>query len=338
MKANCVNVLNKTVSNVCKLENQLNTNTQNIEFLMKYINFNKNLLLSLMGSNVKISTTISHYSIDKDFVKNKFLKLFILGILAYLNTNADENYYILVESYSDIPSLANNLNVAVPSIIQVSLVQSELSELPSLLDAIKSGSLNKLVPIIDNLSKISNDPASYTIAILYYIYKSPEFNFYKESTSILNGHSINKAYEDLVNMRNESDEKIKNLFVKNINPKNILDNVNNYIRKGQEKVTQEYKDKSHNDPFYPVPTTANFVKAGLDIFLEENYLTINNQGELINIIGDSPFEPFSLFEPSEPSYSYFAKISDTSIVENQDRIESKIKMLLELTETETEVD
>ena len=45
MKANCVNVLNKTVSNVCKLENQLNTNTQNIEFLMKYI---KKILLFML--------------------------------------------------------------------------------------------------------------------------------------------------------------------------------------------------------------------------------------------------------------------------------------------------
>ena len=108
MKASCVNVLNKTVSTVCKLENQILSNTDNISFLNKYLNFNKNLLLSIMGNNIEMNVDMVHYSLDPSFIKNKQLKLFILGILKYL-------FFILYEK-----RLAN-LN---PSFLAISIIMS----------------------------------------------------------------------------------------------------------------------------------------------------------------------------------------------------------------------
>ena len=339
MKANCVNVLNKTVSSVCKLENQVQTNTQNIDRILKQLNFNKNLMLSLTGTDVKIKTTVQQYSIDPRFVENRLLNLFILGIISYLNTNLEENYYLLIENSANIPNGMSNIHV--PSIIQVSLVYPNKSELVSLLDSIKSGNFSKLSSVIDLLHSNFHNPTIYTSSILFFLSNLPEINFFKESEFIINGYSVSKTYEDL----NNKTKNVKNLMMSSmnqkINEKNIIDNLNYYIKKGQEFSQNEYKNKSHNDPYYPHPDTQTYMKTALDLFLKENNLALIKNGEIINYNisnqENQPNEPFSPFDPSEPSNDYFSKITDfSSISESTLKIENKIKLLLELTETETE--
>ena len=100
MSGFCVNILNKTVQAVCNLENKVVQNTKDIAFIMKFLNFNKNLLLSLNGSSVNIQTSVLQYSIDSSFCRNQLLKKFILGVLSYLNNNERENYYLLIESFN----------------------------------------------------------------------------------------------------------------------------------------------------------------------------------------------------------------------------------------------
>lgn len=349
MKANPVNVLNKTVYNVCSIGNQVQNHTQDISFLLKYTNFNKNLLLSMMGASVNINTTILHYNIDKTFVSDHLVKQFILGVLSHLNTNTNENYYLLIESGEDIPSSLRSVNISVPSIIQVSLVDSDRSELVSLLDSVRSGNFSKLSPVINQLVANHGDATSYTVAILQYLVKAPELSFYKESVMPVAGSHIVKTYENLGVNKQFNTSKISRLLTKNINITNILEATNFYIKRGHEQTTLTFKEKSFNDPFYPPPTTTDYLATALRLFLTEHNLEIDGHGRLYHL-SSSPYEPFAPFEPfqpsepvesSDPSMSgtnhYFTKLSDlTSIADNEYKIEAKIKQLLELTEsTET---
>lgn len=336
MKANCVNVLNKTVSAVCKLENQVESNSLNIAFVKKYINFNKNLLLSIMGTSVKMDVSVLQYSIDSSLVNDTLNKQFIMGIINYLNTNVDENYYLLIESYSDIPLDFKNINIQVPSIIQISLVESNLSELPNLLDSVKKGEINKLGPVVDYLSNTNSDINSYSLAILRYLAASPEVYFSKESNVSIKGTNIGKTYEDLSEFRNVNNRRLSEILYRNIEIKNVLDTVNFYIKRGQEVVFSNFKDKSFNDPFYPHPTRDEYLNASVRIFLEEHNLEIDRNGNIFQYNAE-PNQPGEPFEPSDVSSDYYTKILDVaSITETQTKIENKIKLLLELTETETE--
>jgi len=339
MKANCVNVLNKTVNNVCKLENQINTNTSNIEFTMKYLNFNKSLLLSLHGARVNIPVHIQKYSIEPSFLNDNVLKQFILSILNHFNNNSKENYYILAESLNDLPLFVKN--VKIPSIIQVSLVEADKSGLITFLDSIRTGHLNKLGQVVDYLSSNFDDVNSFALAILHYLDVSPEITYNQELIVQLHGNGISSTYDELNLAKDDINKKISRLLVKNIEIKNVLDTVNIYIRRGQEEIIQDFKNKSHNDPFYPQPATTDFIKKAKNLFLEDNNLDLKN-GELYDIDAEpfQPYEPGQPIEPSEPSsynfniHSNFADLSTLS--ESQDKIEFKIKQLLELTETETE--
>ena len=354
MNPNCVNILNKTVFEVCKLENQVYQNTSDIEFILKFLNFNKNLLLSQSGSQVSISSFLTQFHIDLSFSKDCLIKKFIIGILNHLNENNKENYYLLIESYNDIPRDFRNLDIKVPSIIQISLVQPEQSELVSLLDSIKNGDLGKLSPIINKLSELFNDINSFTLAILQFLIKSPEITYFKENKINLSGKYISKSYDELNSCKINNTLKISNLFFKNIQIKNVLDTTNLYIQKGYEQVQINFKEKSFNDPFFPQPNPTDYLIQALNKFLSDHNLGINNNGTIYNI-SSQPFEPFEPYQPaepyqpSEPNFSIpvkSIKISDeentnmstkiiTSTLNNdaQSKIELKIKELLELTES-----
>jgi len=333
MNPNCVNILNKTVNNVCKLENQVLTNTQNIEFIMKYINFNKSLLLSLHGTNNKIPVTVQHYLINPLFTSDNLLKEFILGVLEDFNKNDSENYYYLIESSRDVPFLIKN--VSFPSIIQISLVDSDKSGLISFLDSIKAGNINKLSTVVETLTSKISEPNSFVLAILHYLDKSPDISFHKETKVSLIGNNISSTYDELSRLKDEQHSKIASLSSRSFPVKNILDTVNIYLSKGKDSMVANYKAKSHNDPFYAPPTTADFIHAAKKIFLEDSSLESNGY---LNYNAE-PFQPYDPYEPSEPSdfnVNFLPKIDGmTSISENSEKIEFKIKQLLDLTETET---
>jgi len=342
MKASCVNVLNKTVSTVCKLENQILSNTDNISFLNKYLNFNKNLLLSIMGNNIEMNVDMVHYSLDPSFIKNKQLKLFILGILKYLNINTKENYYVFIDSVNDIPQFLRTFKIIVPSIIQFSFIDSDKSSLVTLLDNLKTGNMTKISPIIECLNSSYGNVSSYTAAILYYLSTSLEINYFKDSIVTINGTTINKLYEYLLEQKKSISTTIPTLFIKYFEVTSILDTVRNTIASGTEKALREYKNKSVNDPYLPKPSNDNFIQTAWGLFLDENNLVMDYNGGLriknnkeINYA--EPFEPFGPFEPSDIiTDNYFTKITDYTATESQFTVENKIKELLDLTETETE--
>ena len=339
MSGFCVNILNKTVQAVCNLENKVVQNTQDIAFIMKFLNFNKNLLLSLSGSSVNIQTSVHQYSIDSSFCRNQLLKKFILGVLSHLNNNERENYYLLIESFNDIPSNFRHLGIAIPSIIQVSLVEGSQSELVSLLDTVRSGDLAKLNPIVNLLSANYMDSNSYALAIMQFLVKSPEVEFYKESKVNLNGQSLSKSYDELVSCRMCNDTKISSLFKKNINIKSVLESANFYIKKGYDAAMTEYKTKSFNDPYFPHPSSLDYLNFALRKFLDDHNLEIDNSGKLIDAYA-GPFEPYQPFEPYVPPPQFFtSKLGESNTnshiddTQTQTNIEMKIKQLLELTET-----
>lgn len=349
LKGNCVNVLNRTVSAVCKLENQSQTNTENIDFLMKYLNFNKNLLLSILGTDVRLELSIQEYYLSDIFYNNELLKGFLIGLLNYFNKNLDENTFLLIESVNDIPYFLRSSNIKIPSLIQVSFIEPDKSELISFIDSLKTGNLGKLSPVIDLIASNYEDPNSFAISILEFLAKSPEISFFKETIIPISGVNIGKIYEDIQRLKDKQFNKIGSYLTKNIQIKGVLETVNLYLRKATDILTNRFKEQSINDPFAIRPTTEDFLKKALSVFLEDNNLSIDKSGQLLrhdlsrynydNIEPFQPFEPsepYSPFEPSDFRTSYFSQIGDITLTETQSNIESKIKQLLELTESTIE--
>jgi len=339
MSGFCVNILNKTVQAVCNLENQVTDNTNDIAFIMKFLNFNKNLLLSMHGSNINIPVSVLQYSIDSSLCKNQLLKKFILGVLAHLNENHKENYYLLIESYADIPSNFRNLGIIVPGIIQISLVEGNQQELVSLLDTVRNGDLSKLNPITNLLTSNFMDSNSYTLAILQFLLKSPDVEFYKEAKVLLNGQNLSKSYDELVSCKKINDSKISSLFKKNIQIKSVLESANFYIKKGFESAMTEYKTKSFNDPYYPHPSSTDYINFAIKKFLNDHNLEIDNSGKIIDAYSGpfEPYQPYEPFEPNVPLQFFTSRLVDNNThideTQTQTNIELKIKQLLELTET-----
>ncbi len=353
LKGNCVNVLNRTVSTVCKLENQVQTNTENIDFLMKYLNFNKNLLLSILGTDVRLEMTTQEYYLSDEFYSNELLKSFIIGLLNYFNKNLDENSFLLIENINDIPYFLRSSGIKIPSLLQVSFIEPDKSELISFIDSVKSGNLAKLSPVIDLISANFEDPNSFAISILEFLAKSPEISFFKETIIPINGVNIGKIYEDIQRLKDKQLIKIGDYLTKNIQIKGVLETVNLYLRKATEILTNKFKEQSINDPFAIRPSTEDFLKKALSVFLEDHNLSIDKSGQLLrqdltkytsNYYYESnhpyqpfePSEPYSPYEPSDFRTNILTHFGDATLTESQTNIENKIKQLLELTESTTD--
>jgi len=347
MKANCVNILNKTVSNVCLLDTTVADNTNNIEFLFKYMNFNKNLQLANLGCNIQICSCVNSYKIQPCFINDQLLQFFLTGILDYLNSLNKENYYFIAKNMNDIPSIWRNNSYCFPCVIEIGLIECDKNILTKIIDATKSQNFSELIPVINYLQNKYCSLPSYTLAILQFLTKMPDINLQKCFKQSLSKTEICKAYEQLIAKNNETHDILCCLIkqYKGVhNTQGILDALVYYLRKGYDVAVAEYKQKSFNDPFYPYPTQQDFIKTARNLFLEDNHLEINDCGRLIHNEPHEPFEPFEPFEPSEPSdylITTYRTITDTDTfsytkTESEEIVEMKIKQLLELTDTETE--
>lgn len=345
MKANCVNVLNKTVYNVCNLDNAVADNTANIDFLFKYMNFNKNLQLANLGCNVQICSCVYSYHLQPCFINDQLLQFFLVGILDYLNSLNKENYYFIAKNSNDIPEIWRNHNYCFPCVVEIGLIECDKSTLTNIIDCTKNQNFKELSPVIKYLqNKYCNLP-SFTLAILQFLTKMPDINLQKCFQQSLNKTQICNAYETLLSKNNQTHDLLCCLikqYKHNYNLNNILETVIHYINKATTVVNNLYKEKSFNDPFYPYPTQHDVYKTARNLFLEDNHLEIDDCGRLINC---EPFEPYEPYEPSEPSdyvittYRNIMDIDSTTSdnrIDSEELVEMKIKKLLELTDTETD--
>lgn len=351
MKANCVNVLNKTVNNVCLLDNIVKENTQDIEFLFKYMDFNKNLQLANLGCCVNICTCIFSYCLQPCFIKDQLLQFFLVGILDYLNSLNKENYFFIAKNSDDIPELWRNHCFNYPCVVQIGLIECDKFILPRIIDATKAQNFSDIIPVLHYLQSTYCNLPQYTLAFLQFLTKMPDINLDKSYKQTLCKSDICKGYEEL------QEEKLKThkllcCFIKeykwHYNVQGILDAVLFYIKKATEALAFEYKQKSFNDPFYPTPTQHDVFKTARNLFLENNNLIINDCGYLVhNSEPFEPNEPNEPYEPSEPSNSIYpiqtyrqinndTTTTDQSKLDSETLVEMKIKKLLELTDTETE--
>lgn len=344
MKANCVNVLNKTVSNVCILDNKVQENCQNIDFLFKYSAFNKNLQLANLGCNVKICSCVYSYNLQPCFVNDQLLLFFLVGILDYLNSLNKENYYFIAKNIDDIPELWRQHSYCFPCVVEIGLIECDKNTLTNIIDSTKCQNFTDLIPVVNYLqNKYCNLP-SYTLAILQFLTKMPDINLQKCFNQQLLKNQICEAYDQLNNLNTETHDLLCCLISKYkrcYNVQNILDSVIFYIKKANMVVNAEYKEKSFNDPFYPQPTLHQVYKTARDLFLKDNHLEIDECGNITE--NCEPFEPYEPFEPSEPSdyvittYRNVLDVNTTNnMTESEEMVEMKIKQLLELTETETD--
>lgn len=356
MNANCVNVLNKTVSNVCRLDEVVKNNVEDIEFLFKYCNFNKNLLLSMLGCKVEIDTFVYQYDISNAFATNYLLEYLLYSVINYLNANVKENYYILVRCENDIPSPWKKCDISIPSVLEIGLVQPNKNDIIEIFDSIKTNTFIEFQPVVSwmNLKFGKKDVYSLVIAVLYYLVAMPILAYNKEYSLEIKGKNICQAYENLQESNAREFNDLRRLVNKysnlELNVTTVIDTVKVYIKKGYEAALEDYKLRSVNDPYLPKPTIHQIYVAALDLFLEDNHLKITGNGDVIQYGNDGPAEPFAPAEPDAPydllafnngvrdfelNLENYIDLDTQSGGDSGEGMESKIKRLLELTETDS---
>ena len=348
MNANCVNVLNKTVSDVCLLDKIVKENTDDIEFLFKYMQFTKNLQLAYLGCNVQINACVCSFPIQKCFINDKLLEFYLTGILEYLNSQNYENYYFIASSSSDIPVLFRNQTFQYPCVIEIGLISCDKYKLVNIVDTTKSQNYSMLKDVVLYLQETlhCNIP-QYSLAILQLLTKSPDIYLQKCDTKTLTSSTICQAYASLQEVKKETHDlfcSLVNQYKHQYTTNSVIETVVFYIKRASDILYLEYKQKSYNNPFISPPTQHEIFEKARDLFLEENDLEINNCGIFVNSGPYEPNEPNEPNEPSEPSELSNLYINVRNIVELADNktetnidflIENKIKKLLEMTETET---
>jgi len=339
MQGSCVNLLNKTVNNVCKLEQQINSNTTDVTFLKKYMNFNKNLLLSMMGTRVETPLNLTAYNIDSKFYQNAKLDYFLSAIVDFLNNNYGENHYLYIQSKDDIPNICDNLNIKIPSILQLSFVEPDVSAITDIIDSVRFRNFTTLGLIVNQLNEYSDNPTYFATSILEFLAENPDINLVKQTTIPLTANFISGTYNNILSCKKtfKSRHSMRVRSFKGLDIKNTIDTVNFYLKKGSENVVSDYKKKSFNDPYYPPPTHSDYIEEARKLLNSDYYL--NDEAQYNS---DQPYEPSEPAQPSEPSdinvtisipfyYKEETKSDDTTT--KSDNVENKIKMLLELTDT-----
>ena len=349
MNANCVNVLNKTVSDVCFLDKNVKQNTDDIDFLFKYMQFTKNLQLAYLGCDVQINACVCSFPIQNCFIKDKLLEFYLAGILEYLNNQHYENYYFIANSSSDIPALFRNGSFQYPCVVEIGLISCDRYKLVSIVDTTKAQDYSSLKDVVLYLQETlhCNIP-QYSLAILQLLTKSPDIYLQKCDTKVLTSSTICQAYSSLQSVKNETHNlfcSLVNQYKHHYTTNTVIETVIFYVKRASDILYLEYKQKSFNNPFFSPPTQHEIFEKARDLFLEENSLEINNCGIFVNSGPYEPNEPNEPNEPSEPSdlseiylntKVRLVEFDDTKTETNIDfLIENKIKKLLEMTETET---
>jgi len=348
MNANCVNVLNRTVSDVCILDKNVKQNTDDIEFLFKYMQFTKNLQLAYLGCDVQINACVCSFPIQTCFIKDKLLEFYLVGILEYLNNQHYENYYFIANSSSDIPILFRNGSFNYPCVVEIGLISCDKYKLVSIVDTTKAQDYSELKNVVLYLQETlhCNIP-QYALAILQVVTKSPDIYLQKCDTKTLTSSTICQAYASLQTVKKETHDlfcSLVNQYKHHYTTNTVIETVIFYVKRASDILYLEYKQKSFNNPFFPPPTQHEIFEKARNLFLEENDLEINNCGIFINSGPYEPNEPNEPSEPSEPSDLNDLYLNVRNVVEyNKNKtetnidflIENKIKKLLEMTETET---
>ena len=341
MNSSCINILNKTVNQVCSLEKDVHDNSKNIDFLEKYCAFNKNLILASLGCNVTLDYNIYSYSLSKCFLNNHLYQYLLYVILNYLNNNNKENYFFVVTDKTDLPEELKN--VCVPSLLQISLIEGESCIIPQIFKEIKDLDF-------DELSNITNlkcqNLSSLTISILKYLCCPAEICYIKCCSKTLSKDEICPFYDFLLKTKKDVClemqyfiDKYKSLCLNVVNP---VEGTKHYINYARDTLEKNYNEKSFNNPFYPKYNVHDILCEAYKLFLCDNNLDVDCYGNVTQC--DEPAEPG---EPSEPSELSDYKFTMTSINERtfsniftesspDESIESKIRELLELTETTTQ--
>ena len=343
MNANCVNVLNKTVSDVCILDKNVKQNTDDVEFLFKYMDFTKNLQLAYLGCDVKLSSCICSFPIQPCFIKDKLLEFYLVGILDYLNNLKKENYYFIAKNSADIPKIfRNNNNIEYPCVIEIGLIECDKYKLVTIIDTIKSQDYTYLKNIVIYLQEYlqSNIP-QYALTILQFFTKMPDVYLQKCYIQTLTKNNICLAYSSLQAVKKETSNLLINFvnqYKHQYTTNTVIETVIFYVKKATDILYLEYKQKSFNNPFISPPTQHEVFEKARNLFLEANDLEINNCGIFNH---SEPYEPYEPYEPSEPSdiSNLYLNINNNQTIKSNDNfdeiIESKIKKLLEMTDTET---
>ena len=339
MNANCVNVLNKTVNDVCLLDKNVKNNTDDIDFLFKYMQFTKNLQLAYLGCDVQINACVCSFPIQSCFIKDKLLEFYLVGILEYLNNQHYENYYFIANSSSDIPALFRNGSFQYPCVVEIGLISCDRYKLVSIVDTTKAQDYSSLKDVVH-----CNIP-QYSLAILQLLTKSPDIYLQKCDTKVLTSGTICQAYSSLQAVKKETHDlfcSLVNQYKHHYTTNSVIETVIFYVKRASDILYLEYKQKSFNNPFFSPPTQHEIFEKARDLFLEENSLEINNCGLFVN---SGPYEPNEPNEPSEPSDLSEIYLNTKTITQFDDDaktetnidflIENKIKKLLEMTETET---
>jgi len=348
MNANCVNVLNKTVSDVCLLDKNVHENTEDIEFLFKYMDFNKNLLLAYLGCNVQITACVCSFPIQTCFIKDKLLEFYLVAILEYLNNLKRENYYFIANNPSDIPILFRNNTFQYPCVVEIGLISCDKYKLITIIDSTKAQDYSSLKDVVLYLQNTlhCNIP-QYALAILQFLTKMPDIHLQKCVNQNITANNICQIYSSLQELKKETNDlfcSLVNQYKRHYTTNTVIEAVIFYIKKASDILYLEYKQKSFNNPFVSPPTQHDIFEKARDLFLEANNLEINNCGIFIDSEPNEPNEPN---EPSDPSdilslnFSYFNNIKEINDNENvgpilDENIENKLKKLLEMTETETD--
>jgi hypothetical protein len=350
MNANCVNVLNKTVSDVCFLDKNVKENTDDIEFLFKYMNFTKNLQLAYLGCNVKIDACVCSFPIQTCFTQDKLLEFYLVGILEYLNNEYYENYYFIATNPSDIPILFRSSSFQYPCVVEIGLISCDKYKLVNIIDSTKAQDYSILKKVVLYLQEaLQCNLPQYALAILQLLTKMPDIHLKKCDTKTLTSNTICEAYSSLQELKKDTRELFCNLvnqYKRHYTTNTVIEAVMFYVKKASDILYFEYKQKSFNNPFISPPTQHDIFEKARDLFLQANDLEINNCGIFIDSEPNEPNEPNEPSEPSDPSDFgdlYLKQKNTFNYIENFEKndayvdssIENKIKKLLEMTETET---
>ena len=341
MNSSCINILNKTVNQVCSLEKNVHDNSKNIDFLEKYCTFNKNLILASLGCNVSLDYQIYTYTLDKCFLNNYLYQYLLYVILNYLNNNNKENYFFVVKDRTNLPEELKN--ICVPSLLQVSLIEGESCVLPHLFREIKDLDFDELSKMVQQ--KNCQNLSSLTISILKFLCCPADICFSKCCFKTLTKDEICPFYDYLLKTKkevclemNELINKYKSLCLNVVDP---IEGTQSYLKLAQETLDKNYYQKSFNNPFFPKYNIHDIFCEAYKLFICDNNLEVDCQGNVYQ--SDEPFEPYEPSEPSEPSDFKFtmSSINEKTLSNiltdksHDESIENRIKELLELTETTT---
>lgn len=330
MKSKCVNLLNKLAYEVCHIKIEQNNILRQLEKNNEILEFNNALNSEILGIPTNYEIRTETY----DFLKGNSHELILVLFCLYLNKYGKYNYYY--------PQFLNGEKTN--RIKHVVIIPSEENKLREIIGG--DDILESLKEFIDFIEHKEYNDKSVVEKLL---------DFLKDIEGISLMNINNKKYSkpsEILKLKQEKTEELQKYIRRNLDVKNKVPNLYNYIKELIESSRIELYSNHLNDvnnPYREEITKDDIIDNSKKLLLEDE----NRGNELSKLAGignventsEETYNKKEYNEPFEPSdYTSLSNLQDFDITtsDNTDAnpdILNKLKNILEIstaTDFETE--